>query len=196
MPAILKRETIERVVSLKNQGHSIKEIANLMDRSVSGIGRILHSEEKRIKDGKPTPEEERRMFCEKIANARLNFSPAEVALQFGISLRRVFDLTKGHRNHKVFKRGLPIRTKPRKKNVVKKKDVLEIDQMKMEKGFAKVHGGEKIFDTKQPTAMRSVPMYDNKNTIKFVDLDDPRSNEEIRSAWKEEQERKLRSLAS
>jgi len=66
----------------------------------------------------------------------------------------------------------------------------------LEKGFAKVHGGEKVFETKQPKAMRSVPMYDSKNTIKFVDLDDPRSNEEIRSAWKEEQEKKLRSLAS
>lgn len=196
MPAILKREIIEKVVSLKNQGHSIKEIANLMERSVAGIGRILHLEEKRIKEGKPTHEEERRMLFEKVANARLNFSPAEVALQFGISLRHVFDLTKGHCNNKVFKRGVPIRTKPRKKNVIKKKDILEIDQNKMEKGHAKLQKGETILPNRTPKEQRLVPMYDNKNTIKFIDLDDTRSNEEIRSAWKEEQEKKLRSLAS
>lgn len=66
----------------------------------------------------------------------------------------------------------------------------------MQKGHVKLRGGDTIHESALKGAMRSVPMYDNKNTIKFVDLDDPRSNEEIRSAWKEEQEKKLRSLAS
>lgn len=66
----------------------------------------------------------------------------------------------------------------------------------MQKGHVKLRDGDTIHESALKRTMRSVPIYDNKNTIKFVEMDDPRSNEEIRTAWKEEQEKKLRSLAS
>ena len=84
----------------------------------------------------------------------------------------------------------------KKKKGESPKPPIKLDQSDMQKGHVKLQKGETILPTRIPKAQRSVPMYDNKNTIKFVDLDDPRSNEEIRSAWKEEQEKKLRSLAS
>ena len=64
----------------------------------------------------------------------------------------------------------------------------------LEKGFAKVHGGEKVFAIKPKVEERPIRVTDK--LVIIVPLDDPRSNEEIRSAWKEEQEKKLRALAS
>ena len=77
-----------------------------------------------------------------------------------------------------------------------KRKMLHEHTSEMQKGLAKLRDGDTIHESALKGAMRSVPMYDNKNTIKFVELHDPRSYEEIRSAWREEQEKKLRSLAS
>lgn len=70
--------------------------------------------------------------------------------------------------------------------------------VKTGQGHAKVTAKDKVFKSKvfNPSDYRKIKMNDSKNTVRFIRLTDPRTDEEVRAEWKDKQERKLKSLAS
>ena len=186
---------INKMAQLKGIGKSSKEIAEIIGVNRETVKRLLRNR---------NPRKNTLMLYNQIAIDRTKMTANEVASKYGYDVSHIRKITSKHplsdqfvrpcrgqgkRRSKTYK-PLPKKKEPKYKNI--KDDALKV----MEKGHVKLQKGETILPTRIPKAQRSVPMYDSKNTIKFVDLDDPRSNEEIRSAWKEEQEKKLRSLAS
>lgn len=77
-----------------------------------------------------------------------------------------------------------------------KKDKVEI-LSQIQKGHAKPMPNEKVFQTVQrdENQYRLVPMYDAKRTVKLVRKDDPRTNEQIREEWRNQQIQLLKDLA-
>jgi len=84
-------------------------------------------------------------------------------------------------------------------NIIKTQKALAspvtLDQASMQKGYVKLQKNEKVLPNRVHKPKKSVPMFDSKNTVLFVDMDDLRSPEEIRSEWKIKQELSLKNLA-
>ncbi|SEG75560.1 helix-turn-helix domain-containing protein [Sphingobacterium lactis] len=202
--ARVTKEQTDLIVKLLSTNKTFADIARETKVSPMTVARYAE----KISKGMPlkdlSRQTKRLQFIEQIAKERLTLTRIELAKKYGKDPSYLSKLLIGHPLEKDFKqsdyrkRGSSCVPKATPKPLPKAKEKKDKEQSLevMQKGHVKLQKGEKIFETKQPKAMRSVPMYDNKNTIKFVELDDPRSNEEIRSAWKEEQEKKLRSLAS
>lgn len=66
-------------------------------------------------------------------------------------------------------------------------------QSKKKSGF--VPPRKKIFKTveRNPADYRKVSMFDHKNTVKIIKLNDPRSDDQIRQEWSESTQRRLKS---
>lgn len=90
----------------------------------------------------------------------------------------------------------PVVKKAKPKPTLKKKDVVVVGQVDMQKGHVKLQKNEKVFETKKQDFSRSVSMHDSKNTVLFIKASDKRSNEQIRSDWHAKQAEGLRKLAS
>ena len=196
------------------------KIAEQVNMLRSSVHRIVNRELERLSTGKPTREE----YIQLLVESRKIMYLDEVSAKFGVSESSISNLTCNHPDAKQFKRRIREYTKKPKpikqpkpkimvksvseskptvkkstskpKPTIKKKDIKIIDQVDMQKGHAKLQKGETILPNRTPKEQRLVPMYDNKNTIKFIEMDDPRSNEEIRTAWKEEQDKKLKNLSA
>ncbi len=201
----LTEKQIKEVITLYNNGKSYPEISEITGVTRISISRHIANYKKGLPCAIKSKNDRKKDFVERIAKDRLTLSVSETAKKHGISEMYVKVLTLKHPNQANFynpvrdysKRNLnPTKKLGRPRTVVDNKKSKDASLEVMQKGHVKLQKGETILPTRIPKAQRSVPMYDSKNTIKFVDLDDPRSNEEIRSAWKEEQEKKLRSLAS
>ena len=67
----------------------------------------------------------------------------------------------------------------------------------IQKGHAKPMANEKVFQPVQrdESQYRLVPMHDSKRTVKMVHNDDPRTNDQIREEWRNQQEQLLKDLA-
>ncbi len=67
----------------------------------------------------------------------------------------------------------------------------------IQKGHAKQMRNEKVFEPIQRDERdyRLVPMHDAKRTVKMVRKDDPRTNDQIREEWRNQQEQLLKDLA-
>lgn len=199
-----EQHKIDLMLKLKAEGISNLEIAKQIGLHPETVKRLLR---RKI----PFDRDRIKRIHSQLVIDRLSMPLSEVAKKHNLNPNYISTLTSKHEKSKDFirmetgvKRGTKKAPKPKKstpktttkpKKIVENKDLITSLE-KMQKGHVKLQKGETILPTRIPKAQRSVPMYDSKNTIKFVDLDDPRSNEEIRSAWKEEQEKKLRSLAS
>lgn len=185
----IHQSQIEVLLSLYDSGSTYKEISNETGINYTSVKTVIRRNRKLgINIGNDLSE-----LKKEVALHRHTMYASEVAKKYGKTSKWVYWMTKDSPDKDKFL----VYRRTKAVGILGKNQRVEIkERVPTDKGFAKVKKTEKVFETKQPKAMRSVPMYDNKNTIKFVELDDPRSNEEIRSAWKEEQDKKLRSLAS
>ena len=180
---------VDIIVSLYDSGSSYTMIANETGVKYSSVKTIIRRVRKL---GRPKPNDMSELRTH-ISLCRQTMYASEVAKKYGKTSKWVYWMTKDSPDKDKFL----VYRRTKAVGILGKNQRVEIkERVPTDKGFAKVKKTEKIFQTKQPKAMRSVPMYDNKNTIKFVELDDPRSNEEIRSAWKEEQDKKLKNLSA
>ncbi|MEI2271862.1 hypothetical protein OHD16_06875 [Sphingobacterium sp. ML3W] len=134
-------------------GASIVSIGNEFDLSPRHISTIVGVKEKKIKPPKPK--------IIKKAPSTLK-KPKEVK---PIKLPVL----------KVSKKTKKIQSSPTKDQVLKKMNIGEIKLLK----------GEKVFKTRNHdiTQQRSIPLGDLKNTVIFVKISDPRTDEEIRNAY-------------
>lgn len=203
----IPKEHIALITRLCDEGVTIHEIAQR-----TGISRITvarHSARHRRGDLTTTEANEirQRELANNMAHDRLNMSRGEVAEKYGVNQSWVHKLTANHplasqfkslrfREHR--KEIKPKETKKPKlkpKPTKKKKDVVVIDQSVMQKGHVKLQKNEKVLPNRIHKPKKSVPMFDSKNTVLFVDIDDLRSPEDIRSEWRIKQELSLKNLA-
>lgn len=183
------KDKINKIIKLYSELASLKDISEKTEVNYSTVKTIIRRE-----IGNKRPDTEYMIKVRKeVEFDRLTMTKAQVAEKFGKSIRWVTWVTQDSDLRDKFVNARKLRES---QGIGKTKRIEIKDRVPTEKGYIKLKPKEIILPTRIPKAQRSVPMYDNKNTIKFVDLDDPRSNEEIRSSWKEEQEKKLRSLAS
>ncbi len=188
-------EEIDLIVHLSRLGKSPIEITKETGINYSSVRSII----RRIIGVADRASSEKRKMYDQMAIDRLTMTSIEVGIKYGITTRYVNQLLQKHPEKgkfKMIRQKADPKLKSRPNTRIKTKVTEPIDKPSMQKGHFKLQKNEKIFQTKQPKAMRSVPMYDSKNTIKFVELDDPRSNEEIRSAWKESEEKKFKNLSA
>ena len=185
----IPKHQIEVIITMYDGGASYTEISEATSVKYTTVKTII----RRNREIRRPNKDDISRVRQEVAMLRHTLYATEVAKRLGKSVKWVYWITKDCDDQEKF---LKYHRKKAVRAIGKTQRFETKDRVPTDRGFAKLKKTEKIFETKQPKAMRSVPMYDNKNTIKFVDLDDPRSNEEIRRAWKEEQEKKLRSLAS
>jgi len=74
------------------------------------------------------------------------------------------------------------KTKPKKTEAKQIIPAIQSNEM-MQKGHVKLQKNETVLPSRIRKAQRSIPIYDSKNTLIFVDEDDPRSNEIIRQEY-------------
>ncbi|MVZ67411.1 hypothetical protein GQF61_16270 [Sphingobacterium sp. DK4209] len=202
MAAPIKKEIIKKLMEMHFDGVSKKVIATTLSVHLETVKRVVRRELKRASDGVLTKQE----TYEQIANDRLTMSLSEVSAKYKIGKRQISEVTKDHPLRPRFFKPKPIRRpkehnkeakkpKLKPKPTKKKKDVVVIDQSVMQKGHVKLQKNEKILPNRVHKPKKSVPMFDSKNTVLFVDIDDLRNPEEIRSEWRIKQELSLKNLA-
>lgn len=149
----------------------------------------------------------RQILIDKMANDRIHMRRFEVAKKYGMCDSNVGKLLANHplsskflgievrRDKPIKKAPKPVVKKAKPKPTLKKKDVVKVGQIDMQKGHVKLQNNEKVFETKKQDFSRSVSMHDSKNTVLFIKSSDKRSNEQIRKEWLSKSEGELRKVS-
>lgn len=190
---------VRKIIELRKSGKKNKEVAEIMGLKYNKV-KSLATKHLGVKRNPPS-----HVQCEIMANDRLTMTLSQVALKHGVSKRTVGrrtdrsplkDKFKIHMSSNKNRVPKPIQAKQKlvKPKIVKAPKNGNIDLVS--KGHVKLQKNENKFKTlhRNPSDYRSVSMFDSKNTIKQIRKDDPRTDDQIRSDWKSEQERKLKSL--
>jgi len=186
-------DKVKQIVSMHHQGFSNLEISRTTQIVYNTVKTVIRRE---IYNDKARSAESIDLH-EQFARERLHLTAKEVAEAHGMSPRYVRHVTKDHPRKDKFKRARATtgieKAKPDK--LVRKKPVTEIGHDTVYKGFAKLKPNEKVYETREHRPKRAVPIRDIKNTIIFVDQDDPRSNDQIRTEYLARREELIKQLA-
>lgn len=153
------KEKVEKIIKLYNQGFKNKEIEKETGVLYGTVKAIISRE---VYGGKPKPNYKKQVI-EKMAHDRLTMNAKDVAVKYGVSRKTVDSWLRNHRMWPKFKRG--------------------VVEQKLQTGQAKLKDNEKVFKTRERGPQRAVKIHDNKNTIIFVDADDPREDFQIRNEY-------------
>lgn len=204
----IPQESIALITQLCDQGLKIHEIV-----TKTGLSRITVARHvARHRRGELTITEQNALNQKKLADYmakdRLTMSRGEVAEKYGVNQSWVHKLTADHplapqfkslrfREHRKENPAKEVKKpKLKAKPTKKKKDVSVIDQNGMQKGHVKLKKNETVLPNRIHKPKKSIPMYDSKNTVLFVDIDCQKSHEQIRAEWRTKQEQSLKNLAS
>jgi len=204
MPRVpLSKEKIDLILKFDAEGKTNKQISEIINVPVSTVA----NNRARLKRGEPLKIELNKIktqeLADKVANMRLTMITRRVSEQLGFSASYINHLVKGHKLEKQFvkyRSSFPMKDvkkrKLKQKPATKKKDVVIIDQSNMQKGHVKLQKNETVLPNRIHKPKKSIPMYDSKNTVLFVDIDCQKSPEQIRAEWRTKQEQSLKNLAS
>ncbi|MDM1049491.1 hypothetical protein [Sphingobacterium hotanense] len=204
----IPQESIALITHLCDQGLKIHEIV-----TKTGISRITVARHvARHRRGELTITEQNALSQKKLADDmakdRLTMSRGEVAEKYGVNQSWVHKLTADHQLASQFKslrfrehrKDNPAKEvkkpKLKPKPTKKKKDVSVIDQTGMQKGLVKLKKNETVLPNRIHKPKKSIPMYDSKNTVLFVDIDEPKCPDQIRAEWHEAQNKSFKKFAS
>lgn len=154
------KEKVNKIIELYKQGFKNKEIEKETGVLYETVKTIISRE---VYGGKPKPNYKMQVI-EKMAHDRLTMSAKDVASKYGVSRNTVDNWLRDH----------PMRPRFMRAGVV---------EQKLQTGQAKLKDNEKIFKTRERGPQRAVKIHDNKNTIIFVDADDPREDFQIRDEY-------------
>lgn len=98
-----------------------------------------------------------------MAHDRLTMNAKDVSVKYGVSRNTVDNWLRNH----------PMRARFKRAGV----------EQKLQTGQAKLKDNEKIFKTRERGPQRAIKIHDNKNTMIFVDADDPREDFQIRDEY-------------
>jgi len=203
----LEKHVVEKVKELLLLGLSHPKIMEQTGVSRITICRYSSALKKGEKTKREINKEEREILIDKMANDRIHMRRFEVAKKYGMCDSNVGKLLANHplsskflgievRKDKPIKKApKPVIKKAKPKPTLKKKDVVTVGQIDMQKGHVKLQKNEKVFETKKQEFARSVSMHDSKNTVLFIKSSDKRSNEQIRKEWLEKREGELRKVS-
>lgn len=153
------KEKVEKIIELYKQGFKNKEIEKETGVLYETVKTIISRE---VYGGKPKPNHKMQIIG-MMAHDRLTMSAKEVAEKYGFSRNTVDNWLRDHYMRPRFKRA-------------------GVEQ-KLQTGQAKLKYNEKVFKTRERGPQRAVKIHDNKNTMIFVDADDPREDFQIRDEY-------------
>lgn len=210
----IPQEKVDQILSLKKQGYSTKDIAIETGVNYNTARGIIW---KKIGGAKQFTKDEIEYLRQRMAEDRMEMCIGDVADKYGRTIRYISSATKDHPDRHLFKRK-KINKKQKnpevkvKKEIRPKKPLIPNNTKKehlkkepklfrsdgMQKGHVKLKKEEKVIPTRKytPSEQRAVPLNDGKNTLIFVNINDTRTNDEVRRAFIEKNEREYQSLKS
>ena len=180
-------EKVEEIISLRKQGLINREIS---ERTSVGLGSVKHYVRKHFGVVKRITRKDLEKVANEMAKDRLTMTLPQVSTKWQRSIRYVSMMTAKHPlNDQFIGRKKQAQRKPKtiKRKIPKSqaKDVIVDGQKYMNKGFVKVLKKEKVFDNRKfdQRNQRAISLGDSKNTVVYVNINDPRSTQEIRQSF-------------
>ncbi|GHE35069.1 hypothetical protein [Sphingobacterium griseoflavum] len=186
---------IDQILELVNQGITNMGISEKTGISYHTVKTIIH---KNIGPRNKRRNKDLDKLYSDIANDRLTMTLQEVAAKYGKTTRYIDHTTCRHPLRPQFKSNRPPRKVKKHSDIKRKKDINSIDHSRMEKGEVKLKKNERVFENRtfDKSLQRAVSLNDSKKTVVFVKSSDTRSDEEIRSFFRERNDKEIKELSS